>query len=178
MRVLTGIVLGLFSGLLIYMIAAIVSIDPANSSPPSNLFVSIFLLGGWIGSTYFLLNQTRSTLRLISKGALLGATEWILLAIAGVVMSGRSAAAAVSSSSGTAESTGAVLGGGLAAVITGGLSLAMAVLSLLVFLVVYLIGKEKVEVDITLQRKCPMCAEMILKEAQKCRHCGSSLSSL
>jgi hypothetical protein len=146
MKKLLGISLGFMSGFLIYMILAMVTQNPNSKGGPSSTFVAVTFLGGWAASTYFLLKNSSSVSKIVKQGALLGAAEWILFALAGLVLSGRSTANVISESGGTAaESAGAVVGGGIAAAIAGGVSIAMASVCLIVFAIAYFAGKEKQE---------------------------------
>jgi hypothetical protein len=177
MKTVVAIVLGLLSGLLIYFMTAMVVIDFEGTKGPSPLFVLVTLVGGWVISAYLLRRGARSLSKVFTRGSLLGAAEWIAVAAAGVIFSGRAVAHAAGSSSGSEAATaGAAIGGGLAAMITGGLSIAMAVVCLIVFAIAYFTGREMADRTATPTRKCPDCAEMIQAEARKCKHCGAALT--
>jgi len=61
MKVLVAIVMGLFSGLLIYFGSALLFADlKSSSTEPSGLFVAVTFLGGWILTTYLILKGAKS----------------------------------------------------------------------------------------------------------------------
>lgn len=58
--------------------------------------------------------------------------------------------------------------------------LAMVLSPLIGFLIVVLLGEDRAEVEYRqlasgAMRRCPDCAELVRKEARKCRHCGADL---
>ena len=175
MRTFVAIAMGLFSGLLLYMMAAMLVMDVTTSTGPSPAFVTIVLLGGWGVSAWLIRRHARSTSAVFRRGFLLGAAEWLAMAFVGLVFSSRAVAstAAQAGDSGAA-SAGAAIGGGLMAAVTGGFSLFMAIGCLAGFAVAYFLGREMRDATTTPTRKCPDCAEMIQAEARKCRHCGTT----
>ncbi len=176
MKTAVAIALGLFSGILIYMIGAMLFMDVGpSSSGPSPLFVIVLLFGGWAGSAYLLRRGAASVSRVFTRGALLGAAEWLAVGAAGVIMSGRAVATTAAGQS-EAGQAGAAIGGGIAAMITGGLSITMAVVCLIVFAVAHFTGREMADKSGTPTKKCPECAEMVQAEARKCKHCGAALT--
>ena len=178
MRLTVAIVLGFLSGFLIYMGSAMLFMDFDSASGPSSAFVAITFLGGWIGSSYFFYRGTKNVSRVFTRGALVGAAEWLLIGLAGIVMSGRAASSSLSQSGGSsgAEAAGAALGGGLMATVAGGVSIVMAVVCLIVFAIAYFAGRELADTTSTPTKRCPECAEMVQAEARKCKHCGATLT--
>ena len=174
MKTVIAIVLGMLSGLLIYMICGMLFMDmgPTHTAPSPALVLLPFL-AGWAASAFLLRRGAASISKVFSRGALLGAAEWIAVAAAGIVFSGRAVAHAGSGSD--AAKAGAAVGGGLVAIVTGGLAIAMAVVCLIVFAIAYFAGREMADRTGTPTRKCPDCAEMVQAEARKCKHCGASL---
>lgn len=74
-----------------------------------------------------------------------------------------------------AEQAGAAIGGGLVAMLTGGVSFVMALICLVGFAIAYFMGREMQPEIAGDTRKCPDCAELVKVEARKCKHCGASL---
>jgi hypothetical protein len=167
MRVVVALALGCLSGFLLYMIAALAS------GKPSTAMVAITFLGGWAISTYALLRGARTVSKVFSRGALLGAAEWIAFAAAGVIFSGR-VLAETQPSSGTGLA-GAAAGAGFVAFLQGAVAVFMAVVCLIVFAIAYFTGREMADTTGTPTKKCPECAEMVQAEARRCKHCGAAL---
>jgi hypothetical protein len=129
MRTVVAVALGLLSGIFLSFITSmlITSMLAADSADASSAAITVALLGGWILSAYLLRRGARTVSKVFSRGALLGAAEWMVVAAVGVIVSGHSVAQSVTTSSPGAGMAGAVLGGGLAAFITGGIAVAMAI---------------------------------------------------
>lgn len=178
MKAVVAVLLGLLSGFLIYMTAFLLVVDFVAVSAPSTAFVLVTFVGGWAVSTYLLLRNVRSVSKVFTRGALLGAAEWIAVAGAGVVYSGRGVAHVVGEAGASdAATAGAAVGGGILAMLTGGIAVFMAVVCLIVFAIAYFTGREMQDATATPSKKCPECAEMIQPDARKCKHCGTVLVS-
>ena len=175
MKALVAILLGFLSGFLIYMIAAMLIISPGATEGPSGALVFIALVGGWALSSYLLLRGAKTVSKVFTRGALLGASEWLVFGLAGLIMSGKAAVHAAGPNATGAEAAGAAVGGGIAAALTGGVAIAMAVVCLIVFTIAYFTGREMHDTTGTPTKKCPECAEMVQAEARKCKHCGAVL---
>lgn len=177
MKALVAVLLGFLSGFLIYMIAAMLIISPGAKEGPSGVFVFITFVGGWALSSYVLIRGARAVSKVFTRGALLGASEWLVFGLAGVIMSGRAVAHAAGPNATGAEAAGAAVGGGIMAALSGGVAIAMAVVCLIVFTIAYFVGREMHDTTATPTKKCPECAEMVQAEARKCKHCGAVLAS-
>jgi len=173
-KLLVGLVLGFFSGFLIYMACALM-----NSGPPSGMFVAVTFLGGWAISTYFLVRDANSVSKVFSRGFLVGAAEWFAMLPIGFVFAGKVVSDAVGEVDGSSEAggvvAGAMIGGGLISIITGTLSIVMTFVCLLGFFISHQLGREMKQ-EISVETKtCPDCAELIQAAATKCKHCGASI---
>lgn len=175
MRLVAALLQGCMAGFLVYMAAAMLVVDPTNGSSVSPAFVSITFFGGWAASTYFLYRGAPTVTRVVSRGALVGAAEWLVIGLAGIVMSGHLVAASAGAGKSDAATAGAAIGGGVVALLSGGVAVGMAVVCLIVFAVAYFAGREMTNTSGTPSKKCPECAEMVQAEARKCKHCGAAL---
>lgn len=169
MKVFFALVMGFFSGILIYMAAAMA----LTSGMPSTGFVFVTLFGGWGLSTFLIVRGARTLSRVFSRGFLLGAAEWLALIPVSMIMGGKMLTQTVAEGSTDAEVAGATLGAGLFSALTGGVAVGMALFCLLGFAVSYFMGREMQPKTST--RTCPECAEVIQAAARKCRFCGASL---
>ena len=173
MKLLVGLVLGLFSGFLIYMACALMI-----SVPPSGVFIVVTFLGGWAISTYFLVRDASSVSRDFSRGFLLGAAEWFAMLPIGFIFVGKAVSNTVGEVDGGSEAgavvAGAMIGGGLMSIITGTLSIVMTFVCLLGFLISHQLGRAMKQEISAETKTCPDCAELIQAAATKCKHCGAS----
>ena len=125
---------------------------------------------------WLLLRGSRSVARVLSRGFLLGAVEWILFGFAQLVLAGRVVTKSLHSSPrSVAGDAGTILGGGLASALAGGVSIAMVLLCLLGFTLTRLMRREMKTEAASPRRRCPECAESIQPEAKRCRYCGAIL---
>lgn len=143
LRIVSALLVGLFSGFLIYVIFGLV-IGPKDVSP---LFIMTTFLGGWAVTTYVVLNGASTAGKVWSSGGLLGAGEWLLVGLAMFVYNSRTVAEseAVKGANPSADS-GAIFDG-LTSMIGIGLAALMAIPCLIIYFVARRISNEPVPND-------------------------------
>lgn len=172
MKILVALVMGFFSGLLIYMAGALL----LTSGAPSTGFVFVTFFGGWAISTFIIVRGARSLSRVFSRGFLIGAAEWLAMIPVSIIYSGKTLTETVSENAADAEIAVATIAAGLFSALTGGLAVGMALVCLLGFAVSYFMGREMQPETTGSTRACPECAEQIQAAARKCRFCGAALT--
>jgi hypothetical protein len=174
MKTLVGIVMGFFSGLLIYVAIAMIFANAQGGLSPA--FAGMTLLGGWALSAFVLIRGAKTVSKVFSRGFLVGAAEWLVMIPVGVIFSGKFLAENATQFETDAEMAGATIGAGLLSFLTGGFAIAMAVVCLIGFAVAYFMGREMQPEMALPTRTCPECAERIQEAARKCRHCGALIA--
>jgi len=96
MRILVGLVLGFFSGCLLSVMWMLLTISTDSTGGTFPMMLVLLLV--WILSTWFLLRNTETAARVFSRGALLGAVEWLVMIAVGAVFIGKMRAARVETS--------------------------------------------------------------------------------
>ena len=128
MRILVGVVLGFFSGCLLYVMAMmlIAGSDVRTEALPVTI---LLLFGGWAGSVWLLIRGAASTAKVFSRGFLLGAAEWLAMIVSGAVLARK------------ARNPGST--GALATIVTGFFSFFMALICLTCFAVSHFWNRTK-----------------------------------
>jgi hypothetical protein len=157
MRILSALLVGLFSGILIYMIFGLIT----GPREVSSAFIMATFLGGWAITTYVVLNGARTVAKVWSSGGLLGAVEWILFGLAMLLYGGNT----------TDEKP--TFGAGFSSMIGIGLALVMAIPCLIIYFRAGRIAGERHPDGARVE--CPQCAEPIGSEAKNCRLCGYTI---
>lgn len=174
MKALIAVFMGFFSGFLIYMMALMVF---TGGESPSSVFNYITFFGGGVLSGYIMLRGAKTISKVISRGFLIGAAEWLAMIPVGLIFAGKGITDTVSNSGGSdaALISGLAFGSHLVSFLTSGVSIFMTVMCLIGFSIAYLIGREMKPEANTPIRKCPECAELVQADAKKCHYCGANI---
>lgn len=127
MKTVIAVVMGFFSGFLLYLMAGLVVLAENPKLEALIFLVFVFFIGGWAVSSYFLTRNQPSIPTVLARGFLLGAAEWLLMIGAGFVRALRSPT---------------VARGGIVAAFTGAVSLFMVIVCLAGFAIVYFTRQE------------------------------------
>ena len=138
LRIVSALLVGLFSGFLIYIIFGLV-IGPKDVSP---LFIMTTFLGGWALTTYVVLNGASTAGKVWSSGALLGAGEWLLVGLAMLVYNGRTLAESEAVKGGNPIADSGAIFGALTSMIGIGLAAFMAIPCLIIYFVARRISND------------------------------------
>jgi hypothetical protein len=159
-KILIAVLMSLCSGFLIYFMGSLLffpaaGIHGANQLPTLGMQLLfdgwiassygllqaptlgiILLFGGWIASSYGLLQGAQTTSKVLARGFLLGATEWLLMVGVGFI----SASKIIDLSRSQLEMS--VASSGIFAAVTGGASLFMVLVCLAGYAIVHFWRRE------------------------------------
>jgi hypothetical protein len=138
LRIVSALLVGLFSGFLIYIIFGFV-IGPKDVSP---LFIMTTFLGGWAVTTYVVLNGASTAGKVWSSGGLLGAGGWLLVGLAMLVYNGRMLAESEAVKDGNPIADSCAIFGALTSMIGIGLTGFIAIPCLIIYFVARRISNE------------------------------------
>ncbi len=142
MRTVVALVLGLFSGLLVYLMVALLMADFTSAGGPSALGLISFIVT-WGVSAFFFRREARTMTKVFARGFLLGAIEWIAMIGVVVVFAGNGVSGRPAHGAPDVTFAGVPVGGGVLGHLTGGLALAMALVCVMGFVVCYFIPRKK-----------------------------------
>jgi hypothetical protein len=132
MRKTLAFLLGLFGGLMIYLITAMVFL--ATGNVPTWFAALIVVVGALICSSIMLIG-TKWPLQVLARGSVIGGVLWVLMIPATTVLAAKGAAQVLDSSASGAEQAGALIGSGLIAMMGVGLSITMIVICVVTYVV-------------------------------------------
>jgi hypothetical protein len=166
--------MGALSGILIGFGLTIGFASPETGRLDWPLAVVTFLCG-WGASLFVLLRGVNSLSRLMMRGSLLGAVEWIVMIPLGISFAKRVMEKAAGYHGTDTAAARAIMDGEIFNMITSGLAVFMAAICLVCLAVSYFVWREmEPELDHDTIR-CPFCAEIIRLDARVCRFCGRDL---
>lgn len=129
MKIAIAVVMGFLSGYMLYFVGGLIFLNSQTATQTRTAFAMFALFSGWLLSSFFLLRGARTVSKVLSRGFLLGAAEWLLMVGVGIVR--------IIAASRSNASFGFLSGGTIAAA-----SLFMAVVCLTCFAVVHFWKRE------------------------------------
>lgn len=171
MQVLSALVIGFLSGLLVYFTLGIIFV---RSVDITIAFGALIL--AWVITTRLVHRNARSAAHVWQRGGLVGAIEWLLVGFSSILFAGHALRPTTEEATTQAGLAGAGSAAGLLSLAGVGLSVVMALTSLLVWFVA-----KKSEEELAGSRTrmpCPQCGRSISVEAKQCRFCGDTLAGM
>lgn len=98
MKTVVAVLLGVVSGLFLYLIVGMALVGPRHSTPPGATFALVALLGGSAGTWVYLLRGEQKLRGVLRRGFLLGAAEWVAMAAVGYFVALRNSASLIARS--------------------------------------------------------------------------------
>jgi hypothetical protein len=122
MKILSALLVGFFSGFLIYMMSAML----AGTESITPWLILVAFIGGWGLTTFVVLKGATTTSKVWARGDLLGAAEWMLAGLVALVYSGKTLGETQAlNSPDSAYRAGAIVGAGVVSMMGIGLAVFM-----------------------------------------------------
>jgi hypothetical protein len=143
MKIVTGVLLGALSGFLLYLMTAFLLMDFSRPQQRPSASIVLVFLAGWLFSSLLLINGAQTVTKVLARGFLLGAAEWLMMIFVGFVFTGSATSQAMNIAQGADSArAGTMIGGGIASLVMGGFSFFMVLVCLAAFAIVHFMKRE------------------------------------
>ncbi len=173
-------IIGFFSALLIFSMFFIViwkDVPDLKNKDDSMVFVIVLLVvlgGSWFASSMLLANQTKSISKIISRGFLLWASEWLFFIFIIIMKFLIDLFSLYQNKSSNVENLFNLTFGGISFITTVGFCFLMSAACMLGYGITrFFMIEMKAEESV---KDCAYCCESVKSEAINCRFCGAKFS--